>query len=207
MIEFTNMKTNNIKEKKSPFASFGLIRNIRGFTLIEIMVAVSVFVLVMVISSGAIISIFNANQKSKTLRSVMDNLNLTMESMTRTIRFGTNYHCGATTPPPTTSPLDCGSPGSSTLTVRAVDGTQVTYSLSGGRIIRTISGVNYFMTSPDVTISKLAFRVYGSPPYPDLFQPQVIIVVAGSVGPSNKPLSQSTFNLQTTISQRVFDFQ
>ena len=185
----------NTKNKKS------------GFTLVEIMVAVSVFVLVMVISSGAIISVFNANQKSKTLRSVMDNLNLTMESMTRTIRFGTNYHCGATIPPPTTSPLDCGNPGSNTLTVRAVDGTQVTYSLSGGRIIRTISGVNYFMTSGDVTISKLAFRVYGSPPYPDLFQPQVIIVVAGSVGPSNKPLSQSIFSLQTTVSQRVFDFQ
>ena len=92
MIEFTNMKTNNIKQKKSPFVSFSLIRNIRGFTLVEIMVAVSVFVLVMVISSGAIISVFNANQKSKNLRSAMDNLNLTMESMTRTIRFGTKYH-------------------------------------------------------------------------------------------------------------------
>ena len=181
----------------------------RGFTLIEIMVAVSVFMVVMVISSGSILSVFNANQKSKTLRSVMDNLNLTLESMSRTIRFGENYHCGSAGDP--TQPSDCpSSPGySSNLTVKAFDGTQTTYSLSSGRIVRTTPSGIYNMTSGDVTITKLAFRVYGSLPFntPDLLQPQVIIVVGGYVGSSNKPLNQSTFSLETTVSQRKLDFQ
>ena len=178
-----------------------------GFTLIELMVAMSVFIVVMFISMGAILSIFNANQKSKTLRSVMDNLNFAMEGMTRTIHFGTNYHCGTITP--TTSPRDCGDPGDSTLTVKAVDNSQVTYSLVGTRVARSINGgANLFLTSPDATITTLAFRVYGSPAYSggaDQFQPRAIIVISGYVG--LKAGTKSSFSLETTISQRVLDFQ
>ena len=179
----------------------------RGFTIIEIMVAMTIFVTVVVMCSGAILSIFNANQKSKSLRSVMDNLNLTMESMTRAIRFGTNYHCGSIGD--TTTPFDCSVPANS-LTVKDVGGVQTTYSLQNGRIVRTVAGTNFFMTSSDANITTLAFRVYGSPAYnsgADLFQPQVIIVVRGTVGSSNKASAQSTFTLETTNSQRVFDFQ
>ena len=70
-------------------------RLLTGFTLVELMVSVSIFAIVMFISLGSILSILDANQKSKTLRSVMDNLNSAMESMTRTVRFGINYHCGS----------------------------------------------------------------------------------------------------------------
>lgn len=178
-----------------------------GFTLVEIMVAMTIFVTVMTLMAGSIFSVINANQKSKNLRSSMDNLNLTMESMTRTIRFGTNYHSwGCSASADISVPHDCNT-GLITdpLTVKAVDDTQVTYSLSGGRIVRTISGTPYFLTSSDVTITTLAFRVYGSSAYPDLLQPQVIIVVQGNVG--SKASTKSTFGLETTVSQRVFDFQ
>lgn len=181
----------------------------KGFTLIELIVSVSIFAVAVTICLGAILSVFNANQKSKTLRSVMDNLNITMEGMTRTIHFGTNYHCSATTPPPTTSPLDCGSPGSSILYVRAVDGSQVKYSwTAGGPIMKSINGgVDSALTSTDVVITSLVFRVYGSLPFatPDLLQPRVVIVVSGYVG--TKVATRSIFNLETTVSQRLIDFQ
>ncbi len=181
------------------------LKKIRGFTLIELMVASSLFVVVMLMSSGAILSVFDANQKAKTLRSVMDNLNLSMESMTRTIRFGKNYHCGAGGT--LSSPLDCGGAGNTSLTVLEVSGIQTTYALSSGRILRTKNGVNGYMTSPDVTISNLNFWVYGSNSYTsgDTLQPQVIMIVTGYVGAD--PSTRSYFTLQTTISQRDFDFQ
>lgn len=179
----------------------------RGFTLIELMVAVSVFSIALVLFLGSILSVFDANQKSKTLRSVMDNLSSTLESMTREIRFATNYHC--TNSGVLSTPLDCGGLGDSNLTVRGVDGTQVSYSLSGGQIMRKLgAGALYPLTSPDVTITKLTFRVYGSPPYTsggDTFQPQVIVVIGGFVG--TKAFTQSTFTIETTISQRVIDSQ
>ena len=182
-------------------------KNCNGFTLIELMVAVSVFVVVMFISGGAILRVLDANQKSKTLRSVMDNLNVTLESMTRTIRFGTNYHCGPIAVPPQPPPLDC-SGGSNALTVRDVyTGLPVTYSLSGGCIARSINGAaNQCLTSPDVNITNMTFRVSGSAPYPDLFQPLVVIVIGGTVTGS-KPGTQSSFSLETTASQRNFDLQ
>ncbi len=179
--------------------------NQSGFTLIEIMVALTIFSVVMVISMGSILAVFDANKKSQSLRAVMDNLNFTMEGMTRTIRFGTNYHCGSAGD--TSSPVDCPS-GDTYLTVKAADTSKVTYKLVNGRIIRSINGgSDYFLTSPDVTIQNLSFRVFGSQPYSsgtDLFQPQVIIVLSGYAGNLN---SQSSFFLQTTVSQMQFDFQ
>lgn len=186
----------------------------KGFTLIEIMVASTLFVTVMLIISGSIVSVFSANQKSKTLRSVMDNLNLTMESMTRTIRFGRNYNCGSVLP--LTTPNNCPS-GSNTFSITKIDGSTVTYSLSSGRIVRREAGVDYFLTSPDVSITSLLFKVEGAGPYisgvgvtcaSDITgnyckQPKVIISVVGNVGSK----SASSFSLQTTISQRSFDFQ
>jgi len=180
-----------------------------GFTLIEIMVSVSVFAVIMVISSGSIISVFDANRKSQTLRTVMDNVSLTMESMVRNIRFGTNYHCDITVGT-RTQPLDCfDANGRDSIEIRSSDGKQIAYSLSSGRIVRTIDGSSpYYLTSSDMTITDLTFWVYGSLPYANgtnVSQPMMIIVIRGFAG--SKASSRSEFTLQTEVSQRTFDFQ
>ena len=182
------------------------IKTNTGFTLIEIMVAVSIFTIIMVISMGSILSVLEANKKSQSLRTVMDNLNFTTEAMTRTIRFGSHYHCNAdVTSPPLNSPRDCAS-GASSIDVRSSDGHQVIYKLVGGRIVRSVDGAtDYNVTSTDLTVTNLTFRVFGSPLYPDQFQPQVIIVVGGYAGA--KATSKSSFNIETTVSQRLFDSQ
>lgn len=190
-------------------------KNNKGFTLVEIMVAVSIFAVIMVISAGSIVSIFDANKKSQTLRTVMDNLSLTMESMVRTIRFGTKYHCDITTGV-ITEPRDCfDSVGSDSLSVLSTDGDQISYSLDDSRILREKNGTeSYYLTSNDVTITDLSFWVYGSLSYADEItpgppedpaQPMVIIVIRGFAG--DKPTSRSEFTLQTEVSQRSFDFQ
>ena len=180
-----------------------------GFTLVELMVSVSVFVIIMVISLGSILSIFDANKKSQTLRTVMDNLNFSLEAMTRNIRFGTNYHCDATVGDiATPAPRDCSS-GATSMVVKTADGKKVAYKLSGGRITRSINGgSDYFVTSSDVTITDLKFRVVGSTPYSvgnDLYQPQIVITINGFSGV--KATTKSSFSLETTVSQRMFDSQ
>jgi len=67
----------------------------KGFTLIELMVSVSVFIIIMTISMGAILGVFDSNRKSRALRTVMNNLNLSMESMSKEMRYGSSYHCGS----------------------------------------------------------------------------------------------------------------
>ncbi len=81
-----------IKSKSSP-----------GFTLIEIMVAVSIFAIVAVIAVGALLTANAINQKAQATKIVMDNLNFALDSMIFKMRRSGAYYCtDATTalPPP-----------------------------------------------------------------------------------------------------------
>lgn len=182
----------------------------KGFTLIELMVSISIFSIVMVISMGAILSVLDDNHKSQSIRAVMDNLNYTLEGMTRNIRFGDSYHCGESVVP-VPPPLDCPL-GDNSITIRAPDNSYVTYKLNAGagRIQKVVRGSpndgTYDLTSSDVTITKLTFFVYGSYPFlSDRLQPKVIVVISGYSG--LKETIRSSFTLETTLSQRKFDLQ
>lgn len=168
------------------------------------MVSVSVFAVVMVLCMGTVVTIMEANRKSQTLRAVMDNLNFAMESMTRNIRFGYNYHCGAID---TGLPADCNA-GDTTLYITDSNGVRTKYSVLTGGIVETVGAAANKVTSPDITVQSLTFRVYGSSLYSggaDRVQPKVVIVVRGYSG--LKPSSKTSFTLETTVSQRKFDFQ
>lgn len=64
-----------------------------GFTLIEIIVSMALFVVVAVVSLGALLKVIDANTKAQTLKTAVTNLNFTMESMVRELRVGSNYYC------------------------------------------------------------------------------------------------------------------
>lgn len=184
-----------------------ITQNNKGFTLIEIMVSVSVFAVIMLMVSSSVYTVFDSNRKSQSLRSVMDNLNLSLEAMTRTIRFGKEYHCDATAN--LASPTNDCAGGANSFAVTDFNGNRVIYKMVGSRIARTINGgADTFITGTDVTINTVTFRVLGSTPYSigsDLFQPKVIIVIDGYAGA--KATSRSNFVLQTMVSQRQFDSQ
>lgn len=174
----------------------------KGFTLVELMVSISIFAVVMVASMGSILVMVNSNRKSQAVRSVLDNLSSTVDDMTREIRFGTNYHCGASGTP--SQPQNCAS-GDTSLTVLDSSGTQVTYKIVGSSIVRTIAGANYVMTSPDTNVQTMTFFVSGAQPYSsgDLSQPRVLMVVTGTAGVGTA--NQSPFSLETMMSQRKLD--
>src|SRR3989344_8179976 len=100
----------------------------KGFTLIELMVAVSIFIVVMTISMGSIIAVFDANRKSRSLKTVLNNLNLAVESMSKEMRFGRNYHCelSALASPPFTLPQNCAG-GGKLMSFLSSHGVQITY--------------------------------------------------------------------------------
>ena len=188
-------------------------RKIKGFTLVELMVSLSIFIVIMVVVMGAILSVLNVNTLSQSKKTAMDNLNFSLETIERAIRFGTNYDCGSIQP--LTTPEDCSS-GNTSLTFTASDGSIVTYTLTGGVITEKVNAGNPLpLTSPEVTIQNLTFRVFGSAPFVngspscatpnDCLQPQVIITVAGIAGSANKPATQASFKMETTVSQRTLD--
>lgn len=69
----------------------------QGFTLIEMIVASSVFIIIMLIVVGGLISLNNESRKSRSIRLVTDNLSAAIDSMSRAVRMGSYYHCGCGT--------------------------------------------------------------------------------------------------------------
>lgn len=171
-----------------------------GFTLIEIMTAVSIFLVVMTVSMGSIVGVLDADRKARSLRIVMGNLNLAMETMAREMRFGTVYHCG--TQGSLATPQNC-SGGSSFIGFLTSDGVQTVYRRSGTAIQKSINGGSSYtaVTAPDISIDDLTFYVLGAVTT-DTIQPKVLIRVRGTAG---EGISQTDFTLQTLVSQRILD--
>jgi hypothetical protein len=179
------------------------------------MVSLSIFVVIMILVMGSILSVLDLNNKIQSRKTAMDNLNFALESMTRTVRFGTKYHCGTSGDVSTPAQQDCVF-GDNSITLRTSDGVLVTYFLSNGAIMRTLNGSTLPLTSPEVTIQTLNFFVLGSYPASlttscpqnisnDCLQPRIIITISGIAGSTNKAKTQSTFHLETTLSERKFD--
>ena len=177
-----------------------------GFSLIEILVSVSVFSMVMLIAVGSLLTLVEANRKAQALKSVMNNLNFSLENMSRAIRLGTDYHCGLGL---VEEPQSCiggdtqlafesevGDPGTSDdQVIYRIYGTQLEQSIDGGAIFIGI-------TAPEVIIEDFKFYVIGAE-RPDRLQPRVIMTIRGYAGVSLR--AKSNFNLQTMVSQRILD--
>ncbi|MCX6713057.1 MAG: type II secretion system protein, partial [Candidatus Vogelbacteria bacterium] len=72
------------RRKTTPFFS-------TGFTLIEIMVAVSIFVIVAFIVTSTLLVVLDANRRANAWRSIMENVNFAIDSMSYKIKFGREY--------------------------------------------------------------------------------------------------------------------
>ena len=179
-----------------------------GFTLIEIMVSVSVFAVVVIIAVGALISINDANRKVQSMRALMDNLNFALENISRTLRTGSSYHCGAIGA--ITDPQDCAAIGSDYIAFEGANGSglntqdQIVLRLLNGQIQRsTDSGTTFLgLTSPEITITNLQFYVDGSAAL-DAKQPKILLLVGGTAKAGKGLVSE--FHLQTVVSQRLID--
>lgn len=191
------MKNNLLKRKLSKL----------GFTLIELMVSVSIFSIIMVMSMGAIISIVDANRKSRSLKSAMNNLNLAVDTMSRNVKFGTNWKCDDIS-------SDCTDGNEITFDDRfTLNGVLQTVSykfevVNGiGRIERDIdggpndSGGYEPLTSPEIDIDDFSLDISGIGT--DNKQPFMVLKIGGVAG--EKLSSQTNFSLQTAVSQRQLE--
>lgn len=182
-----------------------------GFTLIELMVATSIFMMVILAAIGALMITSNAAKESKALRYAMDNVNFAMDTMTRNLRLGSDYHCATPTPGSfifTSSTSDCVL-GNGAIVFSKPNSTPLSFDLSyqiapsvNGNVVEKCdaSGCSP-ITSRDVNITELKFITRGSDPL-DSIQPSVGILLKGTVDLSGKI---TTFELQSLASQRTFE--
>lgn len=186
----------------------------RGFTLIEIMIAITLFSVIMILGSGAVLRTNATYKKTQTLRAVMDNLSFVMEDMARNLRLGSNYHCFANgesyIQPTPQNTQDCAQ-SSTAISFIPVTGTNndIVYRLEPTNLNAIEKskdgGVSFATLTPTEVVidsTKSGFTVIGADPA-DLVEPRVIIRLVGTV--TFKTGLESSFNLQTTVSQRLLD--
>ncbi|MHB1163406.1 MAG: prepilin-type N-terminal cleavage/methylation domain-containing protein [Minisyncoccota bacterium] len=173
---------------------------VRGYTLIELIVAVGLFALVMLLASGAYLVVIGVSRQAQGISTGIDNLSFALESMTRDIRTGSQY-CNS----------GC---ALNSFSFNNDGGVGTTYSRGMqlgpggamvGDIIKTVAGIPVILTDPSVDVTSLVFYWVGVSAAPgDYEQARVSIVASGqvSVGPGKPP---QTFVVETSATMRGSD--
>lgn len=183
-----------------------------GFLIIELIVALFVFGIVMTVSIGSVIAVIDANKKAQSLESIMNNLNLAMDSMTKALAVGSTYNClvGPIVTDCSTGPGDGvtfeSQDGGTVQTIRFFFETPCVGGGTGGCIKRQIGSAPAFrMTAPEVNIQDAKFYVAGTQTLAlgDTNQPRVSIFIKGQAGVNTR--NPTDFSIQTMVSQRVPD--
>ncbi len=184
-----------------------------GFTLIEVMVSVSIFTIVVTVGIGSLMTVNKAYRQSQLQRAAIDNVSFAMESMAREIRIGTRYAIG----PTVSGPYDRENDEAGKFSFRSFDinndnvvGTDddVMYLWNNpngyGVIEMYIDGAyNGDLTSSDVDVTNLVFvleECYDSSSCLSNYkQPYVSIHISAVARGNNQ---ESSIVLQTSVSQR-----
>jgi prepilin-type N-terminal cleavage/methylation domain-containing protein len=170
---------------------------VRGYTLVELVVAVGLFALIMMLASGAYFVMIGINRQVQAMATGINNLSFALETMTRTIRTGTSYGCPS-------QGIDCS--GGFDFSVKNSSGVTTSYTLLGTTIMQAQSGISVPLTDPSVNVASLKFYAYGTEPFSvnnNRQQARVTIIASGyvSFGPDKKEY----FTVQTGATMRGSD--
>jgi len=166
----------------------------RGFSLIEMIVAIGIFGIVVLIAVGSTLTIIGANQRVRAIKSVMTNLNFALDSIARDLRMGHTYQCGESVGG------SCSNTAVSAITFVSVEGQTVVYKKSGNQILRNDIPI---IDDENIQIDDLSFYITGQSTS-DSLQPKVLLLIRGVASPDNEK-ARTEFNIQTTVSQRLYD--
>jgi hypothetical protein len=191
-----------------------------GYSIIEVMVSVTVFLVVIVYGVGTLLSTYSIYNRQNNMRSIMDNLNFIMDDMTRSLRVGYNYECSGSVVS-SNAPADC--PNGYTIFFEHAEGDpndagdqwgyQVYFNGEKNVLQKTTQSGNPGtwgqMSVPEVDFNGgvSLVSVLGSYPpsggaSPDTQQPLVQIRLVGEINDNGNVVP---FSLQSTVSQRRVD--
>jgi prepilin-type N-terminal cleavage/methylation domain-containing protein len=157
-------------------------KNNRGFSLVELIIAMSVFTVLITIATGVFVRVIKTQRDLVTRLSIIDNAGLVLEQMTREIRTGYDF-----------------SIANPNLVFQNREGKQVQYLKNNDKIVRIVEGDSFELTSPNVKVKELNFVL--AQENNSKCSPWRITIFL-KVG-SEKLEEKDDILLQTTISSRV----
>jgi prepilin-type N-terminal cleavage/methylation domain-containing protein len=197
----------------------------RGFSLIEVLVALSIFAVVVTMAVGSLLVLMDANSKAQNTQQSINNVSFALDAMVRDIRTGYFYYCSNGLPDAGGGMFNGVSSSLRSDCTSGADGlvfTETGGSLTGrtgshrvgfrhfvdtdgrGRIERRLeTGLWQPVTAPEVDIETLDFVVTGSVAGSNRVSPLVTIYIEGAVGTFDNV--NARFALQTTVTQQLLD--
>lgn len=169
-----------------------------GFTLIEMMVAVAIFMIVVTAVSTLFVQAIRAQRRNLAYQELSDQTSYVMEYMSRAIRMAKKDMDGACTGTPKLNY----SFGGQCLKFKNYDSECQEFCLDVTRLKEIKAGVHNYLTSPELTVSSFNIVPQGwAQPPADYLQPLVSILleIEGREG--------AKIQIQTSISQRDLDVQ
>jgi prepilin-type N-terminal cleavage/methylation domain-containing protein len=154
-----------------------------GFTFIELLVAVTIFVVVVAVASGIFVQTLRTQREVIALMAANDNASLTLEQMVREIRTGRQFQSNNR---------------DDRLEFINIRGEPVVYETVGNVILRN----GQPLTASNVKVNYLLFGLQGEAPEDGLSTRVTINLGVGAVGRS---VSGFVTNLQTTVAARLLD--
>ncbi len=167
--------------------------NNAGFTLIELMVSISVFSIVVVLMSGMLVTSLRGQEKGFTAQNVADNIRYAMEVMAKEVRMGSAFTQNNANEIQFTSNMP------------HRNGSPIRFFLQGGRVMfdDNISPGDVVpaeaITAVNVAVSSLRFDLTGTGAASHIRL--IIVLEAASAGTAADVAT--SINVQTTISPRI----
>lgn len=178
-----------------------------GFTLIELMMAMTLFGVVTVIATAALLSLTDASRKAQAIQSVMSNLNTALDGMVRSVRMGSHYVVNADRTRFEFTPYGANPADPNQKWVYQwvdTDGDGKRNSLTKEYVpTGFVARVQVPVTAPEIQIEYLQFYVDGES-NTDQKQPRVLLVLKGKAG-AEKVKTTTTFSIQASATQRLLD--
>lgn len=206
-----------------------VFRASRGFTLLEMLVAMSIFLIAAVIVAGLFIVVLNAQRHAQAVQNLIDNARFALDSMSKAIIHGESYRCisqddwnSGVRDPEAVDPnvygssagnpqVDCFSfsPSRNILLFKSPLRspaliTAYRYNLTDQSMEQSVGGGDFMrITAPGIRVIASRFFLSGIWPN-DLEQPKVSMVMWMLVEPKPGQGSVQVY-LTTSVSQRRID--
>jgi len=176
----------------------------KGFTLIELIVSIGLFMIVVTIAMSAYLSLISLDRKARATNELVSNLSFVVDNMARSIRTGTGYDCGGAG-----GATNCPS-GSSTFKFTNEDNQAVTYLLKSDYTVGSCVGTSgctsssaTTLTDAQIKITRLTFYTQGVGTG-DGVQPRVLFTLTGSITPDSKS-DPVTFTIEGAATERLIE--
>ncbi|MGB7957378.1 MAG: prepilin-type N-terminal cleavage/methylation domain-containing protein [Minisyncoccia bacterium] len=190
-------------------------RHTKGFTLVELLVAVALFSILMAIAAGGFVRALRSEREVSAMMAAESNVNLALEQMAREMRTGYLFCHDPGVPSPNEACASCSvvALGATqvwtcpTIEFYNASGEKVDYSLDANNVLERAdsaenSGLPEPLTSDNISVTDLNFTIFGNVEG-DTWNPRVTVAIG--VQPNDNTVTWSTANLETTISARSID--